>query len=119
MMILRPEVGVTRFFADLGHAPARLLILDYDGTLAPFRVEREQAVPYPGVREALAELQAGGHTRLVLMSGRALESLAPLVGLHPPPEMWGSHGWERRMADGRLTRKDPGARAREGIRQSH
>jgi trehalose-phosphatase len=118
MKILRPEVDLTRFFADLGRARARLLILDYDGTLAPFRVEREQAVPYPGVREALAELQAGGHTRLVLMSGRALESLAPLVGLRPPPEMWGSHGWERRTADGRSTRRDPGARAREGLQRA-
>jgi trehalose 6-phosphate phosphatase len=116
MKTLQPDVDVGQFFAALRSAPARLLILDYDGTLAPFRVEREQAVPYPGVRELLTQLLAEGTTRVVLVSGRALESLVPLVAMDPAPEMWGSHGWERRTPDGRSMLKDPGPAARAGLR---
>ncbi len=115
MKILRPEVDLSRFFTELTQAQARLLILDYDGTLAPFREQRGQALPYPGVREVLGQLLAGGQTRVVLVSGRALESLVPLVGLDPAPEMWGSHGWERLWPDGRLTLVAPDARAVEGL----
>jgi trehalose-phosphatase len=115
MQILRSDVDLPRFFAELSGAPKRLLILDYDGTLAPFRVERDQAFPYPGVREALTALQAGGETRVVLVSGRAVASLLPLVGLDPPPEIWGSHGWEHRMPDGRFTVQEPGASAKLGL----
>jgi trehalose-6-phosphatase len=37
---------------------SRLLMLDYDGTLAPFRKERDEALPYPGVDEALQTIVA-------------------------------------------------------------
>lgn len=118
MKILRPELDLARFFTELTQAQARLLILDYDGTLAPFQEQRDRAVPYPGVRPVLAQILAAGSTRVVLVSGRALESLAPLVGLDPAPEMWGSHGWERQRPDGRLTRSEPDARAREGLQRA-
>ena len=51
----RPDgsAALERFFERLPGAPARVLLLDYDGTLAPFRVERDEAVPYAGVREAV------------------------------------------------------------------
>ncbi len=78
----------------------RLLMLDYDGTLAPFREERDKAVPYPGVRKALAGLMQERTVRLVIISGRAVDDLIPLLGLDPPPEIWGSHGWERRFPNG-------------------
>jgi trehalose-phosphatase len=114
MKTLRPDVDLARFFNELTKARARLLILDYDGTLAPFREQRDQALPYPGVREALTQLQAGHGTRVVLV----LESLVPLVGLDPAPEMWGSHGWERRSPEGRFTTVRPGERARAGLERA-
>ncbi len=76
-------------------------MLDYDGTLAPFRVERDQAIPYPGVRELLEKIRATGKTRLVVVSGRKIDDLLPLLGLNPPPEVWGSHGLEHLQEDGR------------------
>lgn len=82
------------FFARLAVAPHRVLMLDYDGTLAPFREERDEAIPYPGVREALAAIREETGTRLVVISGRAVRDLLPLLGLDPPPEVFGSHGWE-------------------------
>jgi trehalose-phosphatase len=42
----------------------------------------------------------GGKTRLVIISGRALDDLTPLLALKRLPEIWGSHGGERLMADG-------------------
>jgi len=78
----------------------RLLMLDYDGTLAPFRVERDRAVPYPGVSEILDRLMASGASRVVIVSGRAVKDLLPLLGLSSLPEIWGSHGLEHQFPDG-------------------
>jgi trehalose-phosphatase len=100
MQILQPGFDLERFFADLGRAKARALLLDYDGTLAPFQIERDRAFPYPGVRELLRAMQQAGHTRLVVVSGRAIADLAPLLGLDPLPELWGAHGWERQRPGG-------------------
>ncbi|MBN1476693.1 trehalose-phosphatase [Candidatus Sumerlaeota bacterium] len=88
------------WFGPLARASARLLMLDYDGTLAPFREERDEAVPYPGVRETLSAILETGRTRLVIVSGRAIDDLLPLLALDPAPEIWGSHGWEQRLPSG-------------------
>lgn len=83
----------------LGAACRRCLLLDYDGTLAPFTPERDRAVPYPGVAELLAEMLAARHTRIVIISGRRAHDLPPLLGIEPHPEIWGSHGLERLPRD--------------------
>ena len=44
------------FFASFGGKDTPLLLLDYDGTLAPFRVDRFQARPWAGVRELLRRI---------------------------------------------------------------
>ncbi len=99
MRLLRQGLDLDGFFERLRDAPARALVLDYDGTLAPFRERRESALPYPGVREMLHAIQAA-ETLLVLVSGRPAESLEGLIGLSRAPEVWGSHGRER-SRDGR------------------
>jgi trehalose 6-phosphate phosphatase len=111
MQILQPGFDLERFFADLALTKTRALLLDYDGTLAPFQIERDQACPYPGVRELLSAIQRAGHTRLVVVSGRAIADLEPLLGLDPAPELWGAHGWERRLSGGarQLAALDPAA----------
>ncbi len=88
------------YFARIEAAVHRVLLLDYDGTLAPFRPERDRAFPYSGVREILRNIVDAGHTRLVIISGRAVKDLLPLLGINRPPEIWGSHGWERLLTDG-------------------
>ena len=87
--------AVVRFLGLLTAAPARVLLLDYDGTLAPHGKDRERAVPYRGVRRAMRQMLESGRTRVVVISGRTLASLRPLLGVEPPPELWGTHGWER------------------------
>lgn len=101
-----------RFFASLPRATNRLLLLDYDGTLAPFQVERDRAVPYAGVRTALNQTLLAGHTRVVVITGRSAETVKPLLGLDFPVEIWGSHGAERLLPDGTHLSSElpPGAR---------
>lgn len=107
MHILRPTGHPDRFFEKLAQAPHAALLLDYDGTLAPFRVDPQDALPYPGVRAALDTLMAQHDTRVVLVSGRWTRDLLPQLGLRQTPEIWGSHGWERRFPDGRTEMARP------------
>ena len=89
----------TSFFDRLRHASARLLLLDYDGTLAPFTPDRMRAFPYREIPELISRIMAA-NTRVVLISGRSARELLFLSGIHPQPEIWGSHGAERLFADG-------------------
>jgi trehalose-phosphatase len=100
MKLLDPEKNLSKFFDSLKESRSRALLLDYDGTLAPFRSERDKALPYPGVVEALKGIIQKGGTHLVLISGRSLADLVSLVGLERLPEIWGSHGGERLLSDG-------------------
>lgn len=115
MQALTPRVDLTAFFERVAHAPTRLLMLDYDGTLAPFHVQPQRAVPYPDVAAVLAEIVAAGSTRVVIVSGRPADEVPPLLALASRPEIWGSHGWERLMPDGRRTVEQPGEQARRAL----
>ncbi len=98
VQVLNPAFDLAGFAGRVRTAPRRVLLLDFDGTLAPFVVERLSARPYPGVRERLSGIAADGRTRLGIVSGRFVRELAALVQL--PIEMWGSHGLERLTAKG-------------------
>src|SRR5689334_11644122 len=58
------------FLTSAQNSAMRALLLDYDGTLAPFRADRMLAVPYPGVRAALAPLVGRPRHHLAIVSGR-------------------------------------------------
>jgi len=103
------------FLDSVSRAEKRALMLDYDGTLAPFVVERDRAYPYPGVREAVDAIMEQGRSRVVVVSGRAVKDLMPLMGFSRTPEVWGSHGWERLGPDGVVTVPETGEIERAGI----
>jgi trehalose-phosphatase len=84
----------------LRSAPRSVLMLDYDGTLAPFHIDRFAATPYPGVEELLATLSALSRVRLVLVSGRSARELRDLLPIDIKAEIWGSHGREQMKTDG-------------------
>jgi trehalose-phosphatase len=88
--------------APVGRGPS-LLMLDYDGTLAPFREDRMQALPRPGVAERLDRLSTMPSVHLALVTGRSARELASLLPTQHSVEIWGSHGREHLTADGMYT----------------
>ncbi len=100
---MTPEAAerLEEFFAGFAGRTRPLLLLDYDGTLAPFRVDRFQARPWAGVRELLTQIQRQGHTRMTVITGRPAAEIAPMLALTPTLEVWGLHGAERLYPDGR------------------
>jgi trehalose 6-phosphate phosphatase len=72
-----------------------LLLLDYDGTLAPFAAQRDRAVPYPGVVDLLSLLPRQGSGRFAVASGRPAGDVLRLLAPAVPSEVWGCHGAER------------------------
>jgi len=108
------SVSVEReqFLEKLARAREAALLLDYDGTLAPFCVQRHRAVPYPGVSTLLRKIMDDGSTRVVMVTGRPAGEVVRLLGVFPYPEVWGSHGLQRLMPDGscELVVVDAGAR---------
>ncbi len=102
MEVLHKNLDISRFYSDLEATDQRILMLDYDGTLAPFVTDRDNAIPYPGVRQLLIELMNESPTRVVVISGRSVAALTTLLAMEHPPELWGSHGFERRLPTGEV-----------------
>lgn len=87
------------FFDQLCRSRERVLLLDYDGTIAPFSANRHRALPYSTVPELLDCIMSTCHTRVALITGRAAREIPPLLGLNPHPEIWGTYGMERLRSD--------------------
>lgn len=106
------EKKLDEFFHAIAAVPQALLLLDYDGTLAGFRVDRFKAKPWAGVRELLVQIQQQGRTRIAVVTGRPAEEIPPMLGLNPAPEVWGLHGAERLRPNGRreLEKQTPAVR---------
>jgi trehalose 6-phosphate phosphatase len=102
-MSLRSTVNpieVEQFVEAVARSPVSTLLLDYDGTLAPFCLDRQHAFTYPGITSLLQEIVDNGRTRVVIITGRNAHEVGPLLALHPTPEVWGCHGLERLKPDG-------------------
>src|SRR5688572_10248435 len=95
------ETKRDRFFEQIRIANDRVLFVDYDGTIAPFHEERHRATPYRKIPEILKCIMDSCHTQLIIVSGRAASEVPQLLGIYPTPEIWGTHGIERRHRDGR------------------
>ncbi len=100
MQVLQEVFSLPDFFERLRGAPRRALLLDYDGTLAPFRLDPAEAAPYPGVPEALDAIMEEARTNVVIVSGRSTRDLVSRLHLKRPPEIWGSHGFEQLKPNG-------------------
>lgn len=69
-----------RLVEKAAQQPRTMLLLDFDGTLAPFRSRPELAGIDDGLRACLDKLH-GGRTHVALISGRGLKDLKERVGL--------------------------------------
>ncbi|NDW18750.1 bifunctional alpha,alpha-trehalose-phosphate synthase (UDP-forming)/trehalose-phosphatase [Dysgonomonas sp. 216] len=73
------------------NAKNRLIILDYDGTLAPFHKEPMLAFPTPDLLNILEDLSADTKNHIVISSGRNKETLDKWLG-HLPTGLAAEHG---------------------------
>jgi len=94
------EAKLDEFFSHFRAASRALLMLDYDGTLAGFRVNRFTARPWTRVRKLLNLIQSQKKTHIVIVTGRSPGEIQPLLELKTPVEVWGLHGAERLYPDG-------------------
>ena len=120
---MTPEAAekLEKFFDGFAGSANPLLLLDYDGTQAPFRVDRFRARLWAGVRELLQRIQRQGRTRMAVVTGRPAAEIAPMLALDPPLEVWGLHGAERLYPDGRreLEQPPPATRAKLNELKEH
>jgi trehalose 6-phosphate phosphatase len=114
MQQLNSNTDCERIIEEAAGAPQRLLMVDYDGTLAPFHPDPARALPYPGL-PALLERLAGQGTRVVVVTGRPADQCSELLAVHFPLEIWGCHGGERRMPDGSYWRHELSAAQAVGL----
>lgn len=70
------------------------LLLDYDGTLAPFQTDRFKAYPYPGIIPILSRIIETGRTKISIVSGRPIKEIQNLLKPLQHFEIWGAHGME-------------------------
>ncbi len=119
MHILDSKIDFENFTTRLKSGVPKVLMLDYDGTLAPFTVERERARPYPEVVGVLQALVGSETTRTIIVSGRTISSLMRLLKSTEQPELWGCHGLERMKPDGGYTVTELDQRTRDGLARIH
>ena len=87
--------SLTERLRDARTSPARLVLLDYDGTLVPLAAAPELAVPSREVLRTLRALASLPHTEVHIMTGRARESIEGWLG-DLPITLHAEHGfWSR------------------------
>ena len=111
----RPKIiGLPDFWDVLSRHENKLLALDYDGTLAPFCVQRMQAYPYPGIPGALERIHRRADTVLAIISGRPLAEVLILAGPFNGI-LIGSHGMEKQLSSGDIVIKTVDQTQRQGL----
>ncbi len=100
MKTLNPKVSLEGFFEQLHKAVEKALLLDYDGTLSPFHTDPSKAYPYPEVCDVINRIKESREVRVVIVTGRWIQDLLPLLKFTDPLEIWGLHGMERLKPDG-------------------
>jgi len=96
------ETRLDDFWGLVARAEESALFLDFDGTLAPFRIDPLKVRPWAGVIKLLDEIQEMGRTRLAIVSGRPAQQVAAQLGMQRLPEIWGLHGAERFRSNGKI-----------------
>ncbi len=90
---LSTDEELAQLARQIRRAPARLLLLDYDGTLVRFTNAPAEAKPDARLRKLLAALAAAPATSVHVVSGRSHESLDEWLGdlglgLHAEHGLW-------------------------------
>ena len=106
-----------RFFGSFAGRSRPILLLDYDGTMAGFRVDRFSARPWAGVPKLIHQIQREGRTRIAVVTGRPAAEIPAMLALKKPVEVWGLHGAERLYPDGRRELETASAAAHKRLNE--
>ncbi len=109
---------IREFLQRVAQSSRSALLLDYDGTLAPFHQERSRAVPYPGIASVLQQLMEEPRIRVAIITGRRAEDVAELLGLAQHPEIWGCYGIEHLHSDGTFETAAVGEKTRLALAEA-
>ena len=112
-----PVSQIPDFWERVRNARHRLLALDYDGTLAPFNIDRMKAFPFSGIVEMLSKIQDSRNTSLVIISGRMVDEVLKLMG-NIGATIIGNHGSEIRNPDGAVRLIPPDSAQRKRLEQA-
>lgn len=112
MPLPRPQAMLGSVLSRFAVARERVLLLDFDGTLAPFADDPLSVSPYPRVTQILDDIASQPRSRLVIVTGRDLVAQPPPLPLRRVPEMWGAHGWQWRPANAAPITFEPSAATR-------
>jgi len=115
MHILNPNKNLEEFLKS--KKGKTLTILDYDGTIAPFKVNRNEAYPDPELLNIilkLAELFPQYITTII--SGRSAREVQKLIGGVKNITIWGNHGWERIDESGNYRSFKPSYATQEALK---
>ena len=115
MRLLDESFDLDGYFSRLKTAHERVLMLDYDGTIAPFHSNPAKALPYAEVCEILERVVKIPTNRVVIVSGRRLEDLREPLEMVPHTEAWAAHGWEWITRDGEMGRFTPSDESRAAL----
>lgn len=88
---------LTEALARIARTDTLLVALDFDGTLAPLVDDPADARALPRARDAVLALLELPHTKVALISGRAMDSLMQVSQLPDAVLLSGSHGVELRL----------------------
>lgn len=104
------------FWDRVQSAERRILMLDYDGTLAPFKVSRMEALPPEPTHKILRTMVDENHTHVVVVSGRAAAEVRELLELDV--ETFGAHGFERSPRKGTVHRQSLSPTEKKGLEKA-
>ncbi len=91
------EQNLNKIKSSLARVENILLFLDYDGTLAPFKVDPLSAFALPEIESSIKKLEKSQKYHLSLVSGRQLSELKKMIDLNCC-HYAGSHGLEIEMS---------------------
>jgi trehalose-phosphatase len=109
--------GLPGFWEMLRAANSSFLALDYDGTLAPFTVERMEARVLPGTIELITKIRDRTGGAVAVVSGRPVSEVLDLLG-DLGIMLVGSHGHEFRYPNRSLVRRQPTPSQSEGLEKA-
>jgi trehalose 6-phosphate synthase/phosphatase len=94
-----PDVLRRETVARLRQAAPLAILLDYDGTLVPIARTPDEASPDAELMQLIEALSHRPATMVLMVSGRARDTLEAWFG-HLPIEMWAEHGvWHRPLGE--------------------